>query len=306
MRAWQRDVDLRLRSWAALGRLHERVRAAGAVLTDRRDRVADAARRHARRVVAWIRRPSVLGAGSAAAVMAGTILAPGLAARVWDHPYFAVSEIVVSPTAHVRAGVLLGSAGLRPGVSLWRVDPAALATHLEAHPWVRRASVRREFPRRLVVRVVERTPAAILMLDRLYHLDQSGVAFAPLGDREPLTLPLVTGVEAAILAGEGPYARHAIRRAVKLLELMGAAGLPFRVSEVHIDRGQGITVFPVAPALALKFGWSQFPEKLVRLGEVLEAFAGRDGQIQEIDLTLRSQAVIRLRKSGGRERQARV
>ncbi len=143
MRAWQRDVDLRLRSWAALGRLHERVRAAGAVLTDRRDRVADAARRHARRVVAWIRRPSVLGAGSAAAVMAGTILAPGLAARVWDHPYFAVSEIVVSPTAHVRAGVLLGSAGLRPGVSLRRGNSRRTLAR-RTHGWASRCVASRQ------------------------------------------------------------------------------------------------------------------------------------------------------------------
>ena len=229
-----------------------------------------------------------------------------LAAWVRSHPYFAVTEILVTPTARVRPGTLLEWVGIESGMSIWSADPAALAARLMAHPWIRRASVRREIPRRLVLRVREREPAAILLLDRLYYVDRTGTVFARLGAHDRLDVPFVTGIEAAVLGGERPYPRRAVRQALKLLELTRVSGLPFRVSEVHIERGQGITVFPVAPPVALGFGWGRFPAKLARLAQVLQAFAGREAQIREIDLSYETQAVIRLRvpEGGGRRTRA--
>jgi cell division protein FtsQ len=266
----------------------------------------DRLRRFGARLVAdpWRRRLR-FGATAAALMalaVAGFVYAPPLARAIADHPYFAVGEIVVSPTRHVRAGTLLEAVDLRPGISIWRVDPRALGERLAAQPWVRRASVRREFPRRLVVDVAEREPAAILFLDQLYYVDTTGVAFARVGERDPLDLPFVTGVEAAIVADERPFARHAIRQALRLLRAMEAAGLPFRVSEVHIDREQGVTVFPIEPRVALTFGWSGFGTKLTRLRRVLEDFRGREARLREIDLTMGMEAVVRLRQSGGRAR----
>jgi hypothetical protein len=250
----------------------------------------------------WGRRVIVFGAAAATAslVLAAIVHGPRLAAAIADHPYFAVTEIVVTPTTHVRAGALLEAAELRNGVSLWRVDPETLTARLEANPWVRRATVRREFPRRLIVDLAEREPVAILFLDQLYYVDATGLAFARVGERDPLDLPFVTGVEAAIVADERPYARHAIRQALRLLRLMEASGLPFRVSEVHIERERGVTVYPIEPRVAVTFGWNGFGAKLTRLGRVLGDFRGRERQIREIDLTMGTEVVVRLRQASGR------
>jgi cell division protein FtsQ len=256
----------------------------------------------------WPRRLKIGTAAIAVATAAGVVAVQGplLADALADHPYFTVSEIVVTPTKHVRAGAVLESADMRAGTSLWRVDPAALAARLETHPWIRRAKVRREFPRRLIVDLAEREPAAILFLDQLYYVDSTGIAFVRVGERDPLDLPFVTGVEAAIVADERPFARHAIRQALRLLRSMHAAGLPFRISEVHIERERGITVFPVEPRVALTFGWSGFGTKLGRLGRVLQDFRGRESQIREIDLTMGTAAVVRLRQSGAKGKRTRA
>lgn len=216
---------------------------------------------------------------------------------VVDHPYFAVRDIVITPTEHVRPGTLLAWAGVREGTSIWRLAPARLAARLEAYPWVRHATVRRELPNRLVIAIEEHRPAAIVLVDQLYYVDRRGVVFAQLDERDPLDLPLVTGVEAPILEGDGHYVRHAVRHALRLVERMPIAGLPFRVSEINIERDGGITVFPVTPRLTLAFGWRQLPEKLDRLREVLMTHAGREGQIREINLTFAAQAVVRMRKA---------
>ena len=96
---------------------------------------------------------------------------------------------------------------------------------LERHPWIRRATVRREFPRRVMVEVAERQPAAVVLIDQLYYVDRSGTVVALVGRDDTLDLPFVTGIEAAVLAGERPFPRHAIRQALKLLQSMRAEGL---------------------------------------------------------------------------------
>ena len=230
--------------------------------------------------------------GVAAAIVAAV---PPLVAALRAHPYFAVSEIAVSATQRLSRAAVLDWAGLYEGMSIWDVDPAATARRLEEHPWIARAGVRREPPHRLIVTVTERRPVAIVLLDQPYYVDRRGIAFAPLGPDEPLTVPLVTGIEAALVAGEAPYARHAVRQALRIMRTMHVAGLPFRVSEVHIERQEGITVFPVEPRIALGFGWRALPERVGRLEEVLDTFGGRTAQLRAIDLTSATEAVIRLR-----------
>lgn len=247
-------------------------------------------------------REAVIALLLAAGAGAGIVERAPITHWALTHPYFAVSEIVVSPTRRVREGTLLQWVGLRPGMSIWTLEPRALERRLEEHPWIRRARVQRELPRRLTIEVVEREAAAVVLIDQLYYVDRGGAVFAQVGSDEALDLPFVTGIEAAVVNGEQPYPRHAVRQAVKLIDLMGRAGLPFRVSEVHIDRERGITVFPVEPQIELEVGWGRFPEKLARLREVLSGFAGREAQLRGVDLTLESQVVVRLRQGGGSDR----
>ncbi len=303
--AFARRRWFRREAWTAAGPVLAAVRRLGAWrLSPAALRARGAAFRRSRAIRRLVLASGALGA--AAAFGAASFYGSRVAAAIADHPYFAVTEIVVTPTRHVRPGGLLEAAGLRPGMSLWRLDPDVLVTRLEAHPWVRRATVRREFPRRLVVDVVERKPVAILYLDHLYYVDTTGLAFVRVGDRDPIDLPFVTGVEAAIVADERPFARHALRQALRVLTLMEAARLPFRVSEVHIEREQGITVFPVEPRVALTFGWSGFKTKLTRLGRVLRDFRGREHQIREIDLTMETAAVVRLRQPSAKGKRTRT
>jgi len=213
--------------------------------------------------------------------------------QVWavQHPYFAVDEIIMSPTRRVQPGALLRWAGVSPGMSIWHTAPRRLERQIAGHPWIRTASVRRELPRRLVIDVTEREPLALVSLDRLYQVDRRGVVFAALGDDDRLNLPLITG-----LGETAASRRRALREAIKVLQLVQVQGLSFRVSEVHIQQEQGVRLFPVDPALALTFGWGRPREKVQRLETVLASHAGQEGRIREIDLTFHEEAVVRFKR----------
>ncbi len=238
-------------------------------------------------------RPRLAAAGALGLCLVVGVLRIGPPAHAWcvGHPYFAVDEIIMSPTRHVQPGSLLRWAGVSPGMSIWHTAPRRLARKIAGHPWIRTATVRRELPRRLVIEVIEREPLALISLDRLYQVDRRGVVFAALGEDDRLNLPLITGL------GETEASRRrALREAIKVLHLVQARGLSFRVSEVHIQEEQGVRLFPVEPAVALTFGWGRPRQKVEWLETVLASHAGREGRIREIDLTFHEEAVVRFKR----------
>ena len=111
-----------------------------------------------------------------------------------ENQYFSVREIQVRGGDHVRGGELVALAGLKHGMTIWRIDPAAIEKKFAKHPWVRRVVVRREFPGRVLIEVEERAPKAILAMGKLYYVDAEGMVFTEVGDGDKLGLPMITGL----------------------------------------------------------------------------------------------------------------
>ena len=109
--------------------------------------------------------------------------------------FFATAPISPCAKFEVRGGDKVGGdeivamAGLQHGMNIWNIDPAAIEKKIAKHPWVRRVLVRREFPRRVVIDVEERTPKAIVAMRKLYYVDADGVVFKEVGPGESVKFP---------------------------------------------------------------------------------------------------------------------
>jgi hypothetical protein len=219
---------------------------------------------------------------------------------VRSHPYFAVRDVVIHHRGRLPAADLRAALGVSAGQSIWDVDPATAEARLRARPWVRTASVRRELPDRVVVRVREYRPAAILVVGEghpdLYYVASHGRIFAPVGETDGRDLPYITGLLPADLDGREGFGPRAVHRALGLLRLVGreSGGIP--VSEVHADRERGLTLLPVRPAIPIVLGWRGLPQKLDRLTRVLPLWAGRAGDVLEVTCTFEDQVIVRLRE----------
>ncbi|MEU4567262.1 FtsQ-type POTRA domain-containing protein [Micromonospora sp. NPDC023956] len=124
-----------------------------------------------------------------AGMIAWTLLGTGL---------FGVREVRVLGTELVTPVQVRQAAAVPDGVPLARVDLAATARRIGELPAVERATVTRDWPDALVVRVVERTPVAVVPQgERFVVVDRSGVAF-----REEPARP--EGLPLARVARPGP------------------------------------------------------------------------------------------------------
>ncbi|HEX8771779.1 MAG TPA: FtsQ-type POTRA domain-containing protein [Acidimicrobiales bacterium] len=76
-------------------------------------------------------------------------------------PLLDVDRVVVDGASLTGASTARGASGVERGTAMVDIDESAVANRLRSLPWVRSASVRRDWPGTLRLGLVERTPVAI-------------------------------------------------------------------------------------------------------------------------------------------------
>lgn len=215
------------------------------------------------------------------------------------HPYFAVREVAVLHRGDLDDEAIRRLSGIEVGMSVWDVDPETVETRLATNGWVRSAVVRRELPDRVVLQVREQKPIAILVVadesPGLYYLAANGRIFAPVAAGDARDLPYVTGLTRKDLGGSDAFGPRAVRRALALLRRTARYPRVGVVSELHVDRTQGIVLMPVRPALPIEIGWGDYDEKLARVAEVLPYWVGREGELRSVSCAFDDTVVVRMR-----------
>ena len=210
-----------------------------------------------------------------------------------DNRYFAVRQIEVHGSEKVGGDEIVAIAGLRQGMNVWNIDAVAIEKKIAKHPWVRRVLVRRDFPRRVVIDVEERTPKAIVGAGRLYYIDADGVVFKEVGSGENIKYPMLTGIYAEALLRGDPSARNRIRDAIRLSDLL--AQRSHTLSEIHFEAADRLVVYPTKFPVAWRLGWGDWEEKIARLERLLELWKGNEERLASLDMSFRDQVVARVR-----------
>jgi len=223
-------------------------------------------------------------------VAAGTVRA-----FVLESPYFSVREIQVRGGEKVGGSEIVAMAGLRHGMNMWKVEPAEIEKKIARHPWVRHVLVRREFPRRVVIEVEERTPKAIVAMGKLYYVDAEGMIFKEVGEGENVNFPLLTGLRAERLATANAAMRQKIQDAMRLGELMTKDS--HTISEIHFDASDHVVLYTTSYPVALHMGWGDWNDKIKRLDRVLTLWKGHEERLAALDVSFRDQVVARLRRA---------
>ncbi len=222
------------------------------------------------------------------------VAADSLREFILESPYFSVREIQVRGADNVSCDQVIAMAGLRRGMSIWDIDLAAIEKKIGRHPWVRRVLVRREFPRRVIIDVEERTPKAIVAMRKLYYVDADGVVFKEVGPGENVGFPLLTGLRPEQFAAPDPATRKRIQDALRLGEMMVQRS--HSLSEIHFAKPDRLVVYTTAYPIALHMGWGNWAEKLARMERLLALWKGNEERLASLDMSFRDQVVARLRR----------
>lgn len=107
---------------------------------------------------------------------------------------FGIDVVTISGEAQLTESELLSLAGVTPRDSLPFFDASQARKNLEALPLIKQASVRKLYPNRLVIEIVERTPVALWQKDgEVRTIAADGAVIDEMRDQRFATLPFVVG-----------------------------------------------------------------------------------------------------------------
>jgi cell division protein FtsQ len=209
------------------------------------------------------------------------LLVGGAAATPWWGPaagrriaWFAADRIEVTGTRLLAPHEVLRASGLRVGLNVWD-DFAPNVAALRRHPAVADARVTRAWPRTLRIRVVEKTPAALVDAGTLRPATADGEVLAVDPARTAVDLPLYTGrvrLDARSRVVDAD-ARAALAEAARLAALEPA--LMSRVSEVRPAGAGEVRLLLAKPAVDVLVRDGIDADALVRLRAALDDVARR-------------------------------
>jgi cell division protein FtsQ len=114
---------------------------------------------------------------------------------------FPIASVSLSGERHVGRAEIFAAAGVTDRASLLFLDVEAARTSLQAIPWIAEATVRKLYPDRLQITLVEREPFALWQVDgRISVIGAEGTVIGPLSDQKFARLPFVVGRGAATRA----------------------------------------------------------------------------------------------------------
>ena len=165
-------------------------------------------------------RPLILLAATAV-----TVVALGWAAL--NSSLFAVRTVTVDGTSRLSVAQVLAAADVPRGASLFRLDPGLVQRRVAQIPAVAQVQVQRHWPHALVIRITERSAAAVVESgDQVVLLDATGVAFARQSSAPAGLVPVQVG---APVPGPGDVDARAAMQVLAALP----AGVRSRVLTVH-------------------------------------------------------------------------
>jgi cell division protein FtsQ len=193
---------------------------------------------------------------------------------VFASPIVSVRHVRVTGNSHTNSEMLGRVVVHLQGEPMARADLGFARTEIAADPWVKRVSVRREWPSTILIDMAERTPiAAFLGVDQLWHVyDTDGRVLETVPDR-PADLVAVTPAGTTDPTPIGEQVSAPLADAGRL-----AMALPKRLRDRTTTitvGGDGIMRLDLKGNASVYFGTiSEMREKLVSILTVIDTCAG--------------------------------
>lgn len=222
--------------------------------------MADRARSVLRRAVAV----SLTGICGAAVVTGGSL--------AWHHfeesPEWEVHEVRIEGNERASTPALMHLANIRESDHLLDLDLEKARIEVERHPWVKTATVKRDYPSTVEIVVEEYEPMMLLALEHLYYVDADGTPFRT-AQAEDLNYPILTGIRPDLAQNQPDHARAVIAGALRIHNAVldhPVVG-PDHLSEIHFSAEVGFElVLRTGSRLVFGIGNPQAPlDRLNRL-----------------------------------------
>jgi len=231
----------------------------------------------------------------AVAVVLGVFVVYQSVAFVFTTGALKVARIMVDGNQRMSRGEVLSRLEGLEGTHMLTVDLESWRGKLRGAPWVADATLRRVFPRTIMVMIAEREPMGIGRLnDRLMLVDPEGTIIDEFGPNyATLDLPIIDG-----LASGGPSlvdGERAMLASRVIAGLQQQPELARLVSQIDVSDLRDAALLLKNDTAVLKVGHEKFAERLQSYLELAPALRERVDGIDYVDLRFDERVYVRPR-----------
>jgi cell division protein FtsQ len=260
------------------------------------ERIA-AARQGAKALAVRLKRPGSIALKlllGCAALGAALVLGRVLQQHLTTSPAFAIDKMEITGLSRIDRPELLATAGVDVGRNVFERSPAEVRARLLKHPWIAEAEVQRRLPGSYAIKLRERAPIALLVVEpcteknpesesengcddgsALYLLSEEGKLFKRFDAKDPVDLPVITGIDRERFGSDPEFQRTILLEVAQLLSDYRAQGLwqKLPISEIHVEPSDAFSLY-VGEALTLvRLGAAPFAQKLPKMKKVFARLA---------------------------------
>jgi cell division protein FtsQ len=198
---------------------------------------------------------------------------------------FHVRDVVITGNEHLTDDELKSMAGLGRDENLIKVSSRTISSKMMESPWIRSVAVRKEYPDRILIRIREAEPFALLdMKGKLFIVDDRGTMLEKLKDIAIPFLPVISS---------NPYReKEAFLEAISLAKAIKDTGLLYRNDHIEIISHKPQEMSVNIDGMVVKVGAGEYEDKLARLTEIEEEIKNRNIAVDYIDLRFANRVLV--------------
>ncbi len=202
------------------------------------------------------------------------------------NPICPVENVVFLENKRLTDGELREILGFYGRKSLLAVSSVEVGRRMLQSPWIRSASVRKEFPGTLAITIEENEPLALLdMNSHLFLIDENGKILEELKGG---TIPFLP-----VIVSDPRKEKEGFSEALRLVRLLNDKGLAAGTEHIEVVAHKPNEIYIAMSEAVIKIGAGGYDEKLERLIHLKEELRGRNIPVDYIDLRFGNKAIVK-------------
>ena len=209
-----------------------------------------------------------------------------------------IRKEVVEGARIIPAQMIFALAKVQLKSSMYDVDIREVQQRILAQPFVKSATVNRQFPDGLHIRVEEREPIASLSGSQLRYVDADGVLLPYVQTSVQFDLPMISGIPTIEKAQVGDtISNKELFEAIGILQTAIAvdSAVYRMISEINMNNGDDVVLYSSDLGLPIILGRGDVVRKLLMLQSFWNNIVKSDGaeKLRYADLRFEGQLVVK-------------
>jgi cell division protein FtsQ len=203
--------------------------------------------------------------------------------------YFECERIIIEGTERLSEKQVKEQADIKDNMNILSLNLFIARNKLLGHPWIEQASVGREFPNTLFIRITEHKPLAVLDLGDKFILNTNGLIFKKLEPDDSEILPIISGLSYSDIRttrDTGSIRFVSVMEVFRLGEVSDSVIPNHLIQRIDVDRQIGLSLYTKDQEKIIKLGFENYSEKYGQLKKVIFQLKDQDtfNDYQFIDL----------------------